>query len=1279
PIDTTPPATITNLRNITTETTAIFWNWTNPTDEDFNKTKIFLNGQNTLFLAKPINYYNVTGLTPNTSYTLTVQTIDHLGNINTVNVTNTARTRIEPSTCADGVLNENETGIDCGGTCEACPKYLVQNNVGYAEIVISPVAPNMVEIAAEDLQEYVEKMTGAVLPINTVRNESVQYHIYVGQSNYTDDLGITDEGCEFDSFKMVSGEDYLVLIGNDDSMDVPEPFPWSNEDILRARAEWRNITGRPWDTPYVLYHKNYNSRNSIWEADGRGSINAVSEFLYLQGVRWYHPGDIGEVVPIKNDIILPVVNKHVQPDFDMRNMFMYSHQFIHETTSTDYLKWQLRLRLNSGDDSLGVSRGHGINAITSFAEVKSTHPEYYAIWGGVRKNETDFKQDLCSIGLLEENVDYINAVFAHYDGPSENVMLADGYTQVSESSPECIAKATLERGSLGTLSDYAFEYVNNVAIQVYDTYPDKKITSSAYGAYLLPPLYIDQFSPNVAISIARSRASFANPTTKEFYRNLTIDWLEKLPSGTLYTGDYYLHNQPDRDYVGIPVYYPHIISDDLKFLNGKSKGEFIEVAASSSGLSYDVMAANSLNVYMTARLYWNSSEDIDELLDEYYDLYYGPASAEMKEFVEYSENNLNTMLNEPSVLLNLRAMGNNARAVAGDTIYGERIDLLLQLMNATYIGEEANISSCQNLTSPSTTYKLTTNLDSEEICFNIFADGITLDCQGHSINYDFEEGTNSIGIYSGYDYATVKNCILNGQTILFTGVKNGLVENNTVMNYSTSGISVNVFYNSVPSLNNRIINNLAESSSGTGISVANSPNTTLINNTGISSSSNGIYIFSSPNSTMINNTGISNTSVGIQFYLMNNTVLTNNIGVSNSNRAFWIYVSSNNNLTSNRGISQQSDGISLYSLSSNNILINNTGTSDTGAGINLIPGNSINNTLIGNIGQSRTNRGIYLDFSQNNILISNTGISNSSYGIYLRNSSNNNLTNNVARSNSTYGLYMSTRSTNNTLTNNNAIGIAGILIENSDINLFINNIGVGSTSTGLTVSGSTTNTFINNSGTSNTSYGVYLYNSNNNVLTSQSAIGYDTGSRGIHILQSNNTMFMDCKNVTGVSNDVYTLTSTNTTFINCSYNISKESVNSAGNYLIRKWYFEISIRGGDENPVGGANVSIYDRADSLIYSSLTNTSGKTNRTVIIEYVNTGGSRVFSTPHELVVSKQGYFENVTSYNVSLLHNVLSTVTLYDSGQLASLIQGNVVGTSQSSKKTSWFRRFFLGER
>ena len=40
---------------------------------------------------------------------------------------------------------------------------------------------------------------------------------------------------------------------------------------------------------------------------------------------------------------------------------------------------------------------------------------------------------------------------------------------------------------------------------------------------------------------------------------------------------------------------------------------------------------------MISRLWWDPTQDVDALLDEYYRLFYGPASAEMKTFIEHCE------------------------------------------------------------------------------------------------------------------------------------------------------------------------------------------------------------------------------------------------------------------------------------------------------------------------------------------------------------------------------------------------------------------------------------------------------------------------------------------------------------------------------------------------------------------------------------------------------------------------------------------------------------------
>ncbi|MEA2075516.1 MAG: PKD domain-containing protein [Euryarchaeota archaeon] len=88
--DTTPPASITNLMNVTGETW-INWTWINPTDADFNYTMVYLNG--TWQINTSDSFYNVTELNPDTYYEIGTHAVDKVGNVNITWVNQTAKTQ----------------------------------------------------------------------------------------------------------------------------------------------------------------------------------------------------------------------------------------------------------------------------------------------------------------------------------------------------------------------------------------------------------------------------------------------------------------------------------------------------------------------------------------------------------------------------------------------------------------------------------------------------------------------------------------------------------------------------------------------------------------------------------------------------------------------------------------------------------------------------------------------------------------------------------------------------------------------------------------------------------------------------------------------------------------------------------------------------------------------------------------------------------------------------------------------------------------------------------
>lgn len=88
--DDTPPATITNLQATDVGPNYIYWTWTNPGDSDFYRAIVYLDSVQVASTSD--SYYNATGLTDNTAYTITVHTMDDEGNVNSNDINNTQTT-----------------------------------------------------------------------------------------------------------------------------------------------------------------------------------------------------------------------------------------------------------------------------------------------------------------------------------------------------------------------------------------------------------------------------------------------------------------------------------------------------------------------------------------------------------------------------------------------------------------------------------------------------------------------------------------------------------------------------------------------------------------------------------------------------------------------------------------------------------------------------------------------------------------------------------------------------------------------------------------------------------------------------------------------------------------------------------------------------------------------------------------------------------------------------------------------------------------------------------
>ncbi len=492
-------------------------------------------------------------------------------------------------------------------------RFLVHQGQPTAEIVIAESPPRTTRLAADEMRYYVEQISGARLPIVTVPTQQVAVKIYVGKSAHTERLNVTTAGLKDGAYRIVSGDNWLALLGDDTDFVPIEPWARNNGDRVsgKLQREWDKITGEQWGVPNGGMYKNRirlpgdigkpdgavtDSKEvlELWSFDERGSFNAVCGFLRGLGVRWYMPGELGEVLPKMNTIPLPVVDETVTPDFPIRRF-----NFRFGTLGRDIAMWAMRLGMR---DPNGLQVAHGMNTMTHRDEIFAAHPQWFALYGGKRQNQPGQRlNQLCYSNeeLFQATVRYARAQFDHYDFDSVSIMPPDGYTSICQ-CPLCQGKDTPDRDNRGLLSDYVWDFVNRVAREVGKTHPHKKVLCCAYGVYTLPPLKIDKLQPNVQVCIVGGRRPTSNrPQEQESIRELREGWVAKTDKPILIFENYPF---TDRGWY-LPSFVPHSLGASINATKGMSQGEDIWLSVRQDFDRVGI-AFNHLMVYFTARMYW---------------------------------------------------------------------------------------------------------------------------------------------------------------------------------------------------------------------------------------------------------------------------------------------------------------------------------------------------------------------------------------------------------------------------------------------------------------------------------------------------------------------------------------------------------------------------------------------------------------------------------------------------------------------------------------------------
>jgi len=562
--------------------------------------------------------------------------------------------------------------------------FIVKDGEAHAEIVLSDDAPRSTRFAARDLQVYLEKISGAKLTVVSKPSGKGLVKLFVGESEGTRALKLSIKGLEHGAYRLVSGSDWLAFLGDDTDFVPTEPWAKRNTDRVTGKyqREWEKVSGTRFGVPNGGMYKNRERMPAelarepdecYWNYDERGSFNAVCGFLNKLGVRWYLPGELGEVVPQRKTIALPKLNMVVKPDFPLRQ---FSVRF--GTASDPTTMWMMRLGTRN---PYGLMVAHGMHTMTHNEHVLKNHPDWFALYGGKRAIKRGERLNhLCYSNpeLFQATVKWARAQFDVYDYHSVSIMPPDAYGSICQCKL-CEGKQIDEMGSRGKLSNHVWDFANRVAKEVGKTHPKKKILCCAYGANTNPPTNIDKLEPNVQVMIVGGRRPRNTlPEQREAIAQLQAGWRKKTDNPIMIFENYPFSS---RGFY-LPAFVSKVQGDSINKLKGVSLGEDIWL---SMGQDFDTddIGFNHFQVYFTARAYWGGKayDPVTELA-EYCRLFYGPAGKPMQAFFEYCEPNYQAMEKDKAKVDRALALFDAAKAAApANSVYAKRLGLIDGFLN----------------------------------------------------------------------------------------------------------------------------------------------------------------------------------------------------------------------------------------------------------------------------------------------------------------------------------------------------------------------------------------------------------------------------------------------------------------------------------------------------------------------------------------------------------------------------------------------------------------------
>ena len=476
-----------------------------------------------------------------------------------------------------------------------------------AEIVIDKDAPATVKFASEELQSFIEKISGARIPVlNSPGTSKTKIFLGVPASSEL----MKDIAAKYK-------DDLSKLAGNDG---------------YAVRTEGGNIY--------------------IFASEGKGVLNGVYNFLDRNSdIIWPRGLAPFDVVYSQNPNLSAEYSDYIDiPQFILRGWHIcrYPKQ-SHEPTEL----WMIRNRCNF----IGASNvpelldrrvkhgfivefggGHNLSTyILPPEKYAKEHPEYYVLMDGKRRPEG--RNQLC---FTNEDMtkEVINVMLEKIkDAPpyvqNFNIMIEDNWNLCE--CPECKKPIKLPDGTVVSPEAEAFRstqffmFLNKIAEAVYKKYPDKRINSFGYYFTAIPPGVKLFKTINVRFCpyVKNDKQTVEN-TPK--WKKRTEEWVNITPDLIW------------REYYGCASDFPRPLSDiaqkDMQYINKLGiKRIFSEYYPDAeytnsrlNNAETENWDASGMAFWMISQLYWDPYQDLDKLKEKYIARTYHEAAPAMREY-----------------------------------------------------------------------------------------------------------------------------------------------------------------------------------------------------------------------------------------------------------------------------------------------------------------------------------------------------------------------------------------------------------------------------------------------------------------------------------------------------------------------------------------------------------------------------------------------------------------------------------------------------------------------